>query len=166
MIKTTITSLLILLTISIHAQKRPSDKLFQNMALKNDITILSFSKEMLDFVNLSIDSEIDETTKEVTGDLHEVKVMICNTADNANYNFREDALSYFPKNKFKTIEPNEHELDDLDGELDIRVHNVGMRIKECHILFSNQSTNVLLSFFGNFKAKDVKALAEKLDNYR
>lgn len=153
-------------TIGAMAQNRPSDRLFEKMSLKPGITMMSFSKEMLDAIDMTLDDDDDEEKNKVTGDLHEVKVVIYNAPkDKEPIDFRGEALRYLPLNKFKDIDSDEYDIDN-DGSLDIRVHKSGRKIKECHILFQGETNGVLLSFFGTFKIEDVEEMAEKMDNYK
>jgi len=153
--------------LSINAQDRPSDRLFEKMALKPGITMLSFSKSMLDAVDLNFDNDENEDEKQVTGDLSEVKVMIYNAPEDAEaIDFRGSALRYLPLTKFKEIDPDEHDINNDNGSCDIRIFKCGRKIKECHVLFQGDTNGVLLSFFGDFKVEDVKELAEKVDNYK
>ncbi len=165
--KTLSTTILVLaFTISAMAQSRPSDRLFEKMALKPGITMMSFSKEMLDAVDMTFDNDDGEEENKVTGDLHEMKVVIYNAPeDKEPIDFRGETLRYLPLSKFKDIDSDEYDIDN-DGTVDIRVHKSGRKIKECHILFQGETNGVLLSFFGNFKVEDIEDMAEKMDGYK
>lgn len=158
---------LIALGFTLNAQNRPSDKLFEKMALKPGITMLSFSKAMLDAVNLNLGDDLDADDKEVTGDLHEVKVVIYQAPEDQDpIDFRSEALRYLPLTKFKEIDPDKHDIKQDNGSVDIRILKNGRKIKECHVLFKGETNGVLLSFFGDFKVEDVKEMAEKVENYK
>lgn len=160
--KQLLTAVLMLgLAFATQAQDRHSDKLFEKMALKPGVTMMSFSKEMLDAVNLSFDDEGDEESN-VTGDLYEVKVVIYKAPENEEpMAFRETALSYLPLGKYDKVED-----DDPDEDVDIRILRKGKKVSECHVLFQGETNGILLSFFGDFKIDEVGELAEKLDNYK
>jgi len=154
-------ALIIAVSFSLKAQDRPSDKLFEKMALKQGITMMSFSKEMLDAVNLNFDDD-DNDESNVTGDLYEVKLIIYKAPENEEpMAFRETTLRYLPLNKYKKVED-----DDTDDDVDIRILRKGRKVSECHVLFQGEINGVLLSFFGDFKIEDVDELAEKVDSYK
>jgi len=154
-------ALIIAVSFSLKAQDRPSDKLFEKMALKQGITMMSFSKEMLDAVNLNFDDD-DKDESNVTGDLYEVKLIIYKAPENEEpMAFRETTLRYLPLNKYKKVED-----DDTDDDVDIRILRKGRKVSECHVLFQGEINGVLLSFFGDFKIEDVDELAEKVDSYK
>jgi len=154
-------ALIIAVSFSLKAQDRPSDKLFEKMALKQGITMMSFSKEMLDAVNLNFDDD-DTDESNVTGDLYEVKLIIYKAPENEEpMAFRETTLRYLPLNKYKKVED-----DDADDDVDIRILRKGRKVSECHVLFQGEINGVLLSFFGDFKIEDVDELAEKVDSYK
>lgn len=162
-----ITFAIVAFTVSSVAQNRPSDRLFEKLALKKGITMLSFSQEMLDAVDLNFDNDDEKDENKVTGDLHEVKVVIYKAPENGEHiDFRGETLRYLPLSKFREIDTEEYDIENSDGTVDIRVHGSGRKIKECHVLFQGETNGVLLSFFGNFKVEDVKEMADKLDDYK
>nr|WP_321453737.1 DUF4252 domain-containing protein [uncultured Carboxylicivirga sp.] len=164
---TFLTIALLSLNISIQAQSRPSDRLFEKMALKKGITMLSFSQEMLNAIDMNLDSDDGTDDSKVTGDLNEVKVVIYKAPENEEaIDFRSEALRYLPLSKFRKIDTEEYDIDNDNGTVDIRVNGSGKKIKECHILFQGETNGVLLSFFGNFKVDDVKEMADKLEDYK
>ncbi|TRX72533.1 DUF4252 domain-containing protein [Carboxylicivirga sp. M1479] len=153
--------LIIAFGISMQAQSRPSDKLFEKMALKKGVTMMSFSKEMLDAVNLNFDDD-GEDESNVSGDLHEVKLVIYKASEGEeSMDFREKTLSYLSLSKYDKVED-----DDPDEDVDIRIYRKGKKVTECHVLFQGETNGVLLSFFGDFKIDDVDELADKLDSYK
>jgi len=150
-----------------NAQNRPSDKLFEKMSLKKGITMLSFSQEMLDAIDMNFDNDESDNENKVTGDLHEVKVVIYKAPETGEtMDFRGEALRYLPLSKFRKIDTDEYDIENENGTVDIRVIGSSRKIKECHILFQGETNGVLLSFFGNFKVEDVKEMADKLDDYK
>ncbi len=169
--KTVLFVLIYISGISLFAQSSPSDKLFEKMALKDGVTMLSFSKKMLDAVNLNFDD--DEATGEhnVTGDLNRVKLIIYSAPEENHYmDFRDEALNYLPKSKYDLVDPKEYDDDDDDDNVDILVLRSGRKIKECHIIIGDNDdddgSGLLISFFGDFKVEDLKELADKADNYK
>jgi len=153
---------ILLLSIALKAQDRPSDKLFEKMALKQGVTMMSFSKSMLDAVNLNFDQDESDSESHVTGDLTLVKLIIYKAPENEEpMDFRATTLQYLPLSKYKKIEDDEPEEN-----VDIRVLRKGKKVSECHILFQGETNGVLLSFFGDFKIEDVDELADKVDQYK
>lgn len=153
----------IALTFSAIAQNSPSDKLYEKMNLEPGITSLSFSKSMLDAVNL----DFDEEEKKVTGDLHQVKLMIYQAPEDAEpIDFRSQALKLLPLSKYKEVDADEQGINNNDGTTDIRILNSGRKVKECHILIQGETNGLLISFFGDFKVENIKELAEKANNYQ
>ncbi len=144
----------------------PSDKFFQNMDGKEGVTILSFSKSMLDFVNMDLDDS------EITGDLDKIKIMIYNASDIDNpMDLRKQASKYL-SGRYKDVKPSdidEDADDDADDNVDIRVLRSGNRVKECHVIITDDDDikdgGLIISFFGNFKVDDIKDLAEKAEKY-
>ncbi|WP_430811738.1 MULTISPECIES: DUF4252 domain-containing protein [unclassified Carboxylicivirga] len=146
---------------SMSAQSRHSDRLFEKMALKPGITLMSFSKAMLEAVNLNFDDD-EKGEGNVSGDLTEVKLMIYNAPENEeSIDFKELTLNYLPLSRYDKVEE-----DEPDEDVDIRILRSGRKVSECHILFQGETNGVLLSFFGNFKLDDVDELAEKMDSYK
>ncbi len=155
-------AILLALSFLLKAQDRPSDRLYEKIALKQGITMMSFSKEMLDAVNLNFDDDDGDEESNVSGDLHEVKLVIYKAPDNEEpMAFRETVLNYLPLNKYKKVEDKDSKQD-----VDIRILRKGKKVSECHVLFQGETNGVLLSFFGNFRIEDVDKLTEKVDQYK
>jgi hypothetical protein len=157
--------------ITLFAQNSPSDKLFEKMALKDGVTMLSFSKKMLDAVNLNFDDDDDNAERNITGDLDRVKLIIYSAPDENPYmNFRKEAMNYLPKSKYDVVDPKEYDDDGDDKNVEILVLRNGRKIKECHIIIGDNDdddgSGLLISFFGNFKVEDLQELASKAENYR
>ncbi len=113
-------------SLSMYAQDRPSDRLFEKMALKPGITMMSFSKSMLDAVNLNFDDEDGEDSN-VTGDLSEVKLLIYKAPEGEEpLAFRETTLNYLPLSRYDKVED-----DDVDEDVDIRILRKGKNVMSC-----------------------------------
>lgn len=150
--------------LALNAQSSPSDKLFQKMSAKDGITVLSFSKHMLDIVDMDWD---DDTN--IMGDLDQIKIMIYHASDESSpMNFRKEMLKYL-SGRYKEVRPSDYDSDKDDEDIDIRVLRSGKRIKECHIILGDKddddASGMMISFFGNFKVNDLKELADKAENY-
>ncbi len=162
------------LGLSLFAQSSPSDILFEKMALKDGVTMLSFSKKMLDAVNLDFDDDDSNRERNITGDLNKVKLIIYNTPDEGSVmNFRAEARKYLPKNRYDLVDPKEYnnDNDNDDENIDILILRNGRKIKECHVIIGsddedNDGNGIVISFFGNFKVEDLQELAEKAENYK
>ncbi|NPA37205.1 MAG: DUF4252 domain-containing protein [Chlorobi bacterium] len=149
-------------TVSVLAQDSPSDKLFSSLDGKDGITILSFSKQMLDFVNMDIDNS------NITGELDKIKILIYNSPDTqTSFNLRKTALSAL-SGKYKKIKPDDIDKE-ADDDVDIMILKKGKKIKECHIIIENndepEGSGLMVSFYGNFDVKDLKNLTDKAEKY-
>ena len=158
--------------ISLFAQSSPSDKLFEKMALKDGVTMLTFSKKMLDAVNLNFDDDDNNSERSITGDLDKVKLIFYSIPDEGSVmNFRSEVRKYLPNNRYHLVDPKDYDDDGDDENIDILVLRSGRNIKECHVIIGNDDDNsdgggILISFFGNFKVEDIQELAHKAGNYR
>ena len=164
--KTTILFLVFLLAgVTLPAQSSPSDRLFNELDGKDGVTLLSFSKSMLDFVNMDFDDD-----EKITGDLDKIKILIYNASDvKKPFNLRNDALKYL-SGRYKKVKPSDidKDTDDEDNDVDIMVLRSGKRVKECHVIVADEDgdgSGLIISFFGNFKVDDLKELADKAENY-
>ena len=148
------------------AQSSPSDRLFNNMEDKDGVTILSFSKSMLDFIDMDFDDS------EITGDLDKIKILIYSSSDVKDpVSLRKQARKYL-SGRYKRVKPSDIDKDadsDADEDVDIMVLRSGNRVKECHVIVADKDDEddggVIISFFGNFKVEDLKELAAKAERY-
>jgi hypothetical protein len=151
--------------ITAFSQSSPSDKLFRGLEGKDGVTILSFSKSMLDFVDMDFDDD-----EKITGDLDKIKILIYNASDVKDHiDLRKDALKML-SGRYKKVKPGDIDKDasDKDDYVDIMVLRNGKKIKECHVIVADEDgggSGLIISFFGNFKVEDLKDLANKAENY-
>ena len=135
-----------------NAQDRPSDKFFNTLRERDDVSTFSFSKNMIDMIDMNITADADaDGDKKVTGLLNEIKVSIFDKTKNPKS--ENEAISFFKKTPFSEID-----MDDKDNEARVFVNRKGKTIHECHIGIAGEKKFVLISFFGDFKIEDVDAL--------
>ncbi len=161
--KLVLTFLLVSSFLGVHAQS-PSDKLYEQMSLNKDVSSMTISKDMIQLFGLGF-SNTDEANALDKLDLVKVLMYSPSSAEDET-NFRNETLSLLPSNKYKTIEPEQHQITNGKGTADVLIQTSGLRIKECHVLFAGNGNDVLLSFFGNFKVEDLKAMAKKMERYK
>ncbi len=146
---------------SIFSQENISNKMYNNLRDLDEVTYFSFSKNLIDIVDLDIDSDSDDSAKKITGDINEIKVVIYKPDFKPENPFREKVLKNLNKGDYDLVEE-----DDNDEDTEVWIHRKGKKIYECHIIFQGDQNGVLLSFFGDFNVKDVKKLKEKIDDYK
>ena len=133
-----------------------SDKMYNAFDNKEGVTNFSFSKNMIDAVDINLD---DEDENNVTGDLYQVRFISYNPkkGDISGSDFTKKAIGYLPKSVYKKYEG--------EGENDSEIWLLGRKnkFKECHIFTKSDDENQLrfvVSFFGDFKVNDLDKLKE------
>ena len=149
-------ALLILLVLAINtlsAQSR-SYSIYDQFAQRDGFTTLSFSKAMIDMVNLNIDEE----NKKITGDLTEVRILFSDKEKNKDLGAINKLFSEkFEKLKYRRIEPSEIKGTD---DVEFWIEGNAKIVKECHVIVcssDNKEFSCLVSFYGNFKVEDLKS---------
>lgn len=148
--------LILLLTVFAATGQSKSDKLYEFFDEKDGITSFSFSKNMLDVINIEVGE--DENEKDVTGDLHRVRFLSYNP-QKGNFTgpgFLKKAISLLPSRYKKYQDPN-GEYSDSEIWLLGRKKN----FSECHLFIKNENENQLqfvVSFYGDFHVNDIKKL--------
>ncbi len=153
--------LLGLIQTSIFSQENISNRMYSDFRDLDEVTYFSFSKNLIDFVDLDIDSDTDDAEKKITGDLNEIKVVIYKPDFKPEKSFREQVLKYLNKGDYDLVEE-----DDNEDDTEVWIHRKGKKIYECHVIFQGEQNGVLLSFFGDFNVKDVSKLMKKIDDYK
>jgi hypothetical protein len=136
-------------------QNSVSDKLYMQLDGANGVTIMSFSKDIIDVVDMFID---DEESRQVSGPLKKVKMLICKEESAATI---REVTNTFEKRPFTEIEKKEG-----DDDSRIFVIRKGRKIEECHILADGDNTLVMLSFYGTFRIEDIDKLTNKAEEMR
>ncbi len=150
----------IVLLPAIASGQSKSYKIYDVFADRDGITNFSFSKNMLDAVNLDIgDDETGE--RKVIGDLNQVRFMSYNPQKGnlTGSDFLEKAAGFLPKPSYKKYEETDGETDNAEIWLLGKKKNY----KECHLFISNDNNDGLhfvVSFYGDFKVKDMDGFKE------
>ncbi len=145
---------------SIFAQEKVSNKMYNDLRDMDEVTYLSFSKNLMDFIDFEIESD-DDAQHQVTGDLNEVKLVIFKPDFTPEKPFKEIILRYLRKGNYDKVED-----EDGDDDTEVWVNRRGRKIYECHVIFQGEQNGVLLSFFGDFNIKDVNKLKAKIKDYK
>jgi hypothetical protein len=134
-----------------------SDKMYDAFANKDGITSFSFSKDMVDAIDIDLGEDDDE--KRVTGDLHQVRFMSYNPKKGSlsGSEFTKKTIGYLPKSAYKKYEGEE------DDDTEIWLAGGKKKFSECHVFLKNQEENqirIVVSFYGNFRVNDLESLKE------
>jgi len=158
--KTTKTTLLLtvffaLIILGTSAQSK-SDKMYEAFDSKDGISSFTFSKNMIDAINLDLGEEGEE--KNVTGDLRQLRFMSYNPEKGniTGHQFIEKAISYLPKTSYNKLED-----DDTDSDTEIWLSGGKKKFTECHVFVKNEDTNAfqfVVSFYGDFTVNDIDKL--------
>ena len=148
-------------TPSILGQQKIAEKMFSDLRDMDEVTYLSFSKNLLNFVDFDVDCDEDGNEREITGDLKEVKLVIFKPDFKPETSFRNTVMKYLDKGDYSLVEEDEN-----DDDTEVWVHRKGKKVYECHVIFQGEQNGVLLSFFGDFTVKDVDKLKGNIKKYK
>nr|WP_321487581.1 DUF4252 domain-containing protein [uncultured Draconibacterium sp.] len=131
-----------------------SDKMYDVFANKEGVTSFSFSKDMMDAIDIDLG---DEDEQSVTGDLRRIRFMSYNPEKGSlqNSEFSKKAIALLPS-KYKKYE-------DDGGDSDAAIYLLGRKKKysECHVFITSENSegnSFVVSFFGDFNVKDIDKL--------
>lgn len=144
----------LLATLLLSAQSK-SDEIYDSFAGKPGITNFSFTKNMIDAIDIDLGDDGDE--RNVTGDLHEIRFLSYNPEKGklSGQKFMENAIKMLPRSYKKY----EEEEDDSDTE--IWLLGRGKKYKECHLFIKNENgkgNRFIVSFYGDFEVDDLDGL--------
>jgi len=150
--KITVILLFLFISGTIVGQSK-SDRIYNSFNNSEGCSQFSFSKTMLDVVNI----DLDEEGKTVTGDLHEIRLL--------SYNPAKGAMSgpQFIR-KAADLLPSSYDKLDLEDDNDgIEAWMLGNKRKasEFHLFIKSdnpESMHFLVSFYGKFKIDDMDKL--------
>jgi len=153
--KTLIAFSLVFATILSFAQSK-SYKMYDAFVNKDGVSSFTFSKNMIDAINISLDDDGDK--RNVTGDLHQVKFMSYNPEKGklTGEKFREKITEYLRKSDCHKYTDKES-----DDNSEIWLSGGKKEFTECHILIVNDDAEDLqfvVSFYGNFTVNDISEL--------
>jgi hypothetical protein len=153
---TTILTAVILMVSQLAEAQSKSDKMYDTFANKDGISSFTFSKNMIDAINLDLGEDGEEKT--VTGDLHQIRFMSYNPekGDITGRQFLEKVVSYLPKSAYYMYED-----DEGDGNTEIWLMGGKKKFQECHVFVRNEQDNQMqfvVSFYGDFTVNDLEKL--------
>ena len=133
-----------------------SYKMYDAFSNKDGISSLSFSKNMIDAINLDLGDDGEKKT--VTGDLHEIRFMSYNPekGDLTGPQFMNKAKDYLPKSVY-----HKFENDDEDSNTEIWLMGGKKKFSECHVFVKNENDEQMqfvVSFYGDFTVNDLEKL--------
>lgn len=154
--KTTLLLIAFIFAIQMADAQSKSDKMYDAFNSKDGISSFTFSKNMIDAINLDLGEEGEE--KNVTGDLHQVRFMSYNPEKGnlTGHEFIKNAISYLPKNSYNKLED-----EDTDSDTEIWLSGGKKKFTECHVFVKNEDSNALqfvVSFYGDFTVNDIDKL--------
>lgn len=154
-IKITLAAVMLIVSQLVPAQSK-SQKLYDTFSNKAGFTHFSFSKSMLDVVNI----DWDEEGKTITGDLNEIRFLSYNPqkGDFNGPNFVKKAIGLLPSAYDKL------KLKDNDEEnLEIWMLGNKRKASEFHLFIKSDNPNrmhFLISFYGDFDIDDVDCITK------
>lgn len=144
-------------TLIVGAQSK-SDKMYDVFSNEEGITNFSFSKQMLDAIDLDLG---DDDEKNVTGDLHQIRFMSYNPEKGSlsGSDFIKKAVGMLPSQYEKYVDD-----DDEGSDAEIWLLGKKKKFQECHIFINNDTDDQMrfvISFFGDFTVNDLERLKNK-----
>ncbi|TKG93574.1 DUF4252 domain-containing protein [Puteibacter caeruleilacunae] len=133
-----------------------SQRIYDRYADEAGFSMMSFSKNMLDVVNLTLDDE----GKKVTGDLKEIKVLYYNPAKGtlSPTDFKKDMVKRFPA-AYKKVKVDDVEEKGNTG-IEMRMLGTKRKVKEFHVVLYGEGLNALISFYGNMDVRNIDEIRE------
>lgn len=155
-ITTIIFALAFLLATLLTAAQSKSDKIYDTFSGREGVTNFTFSKNMIDAIDLDLGEDGDE--KNVTGDLNQIRFLSYNPdkGDLSASEFTKKAIAMLPA-QYKKYE------EDDDDDAEIWLLGKKKKFTECHVFTKgeNNSNRFIVSFFGDFNVNDIDDLKAK-----
>jgi len=154
-ISTILFTAVLLISQMVFAQSK-SDKMYDAFANKDGISSFTFSKNMIDAINLDFGENGDERT--VTGDLHQIRFMSYNPEKGSltGEQFCEKAIGYLPRTSYHKFVD-----DEPDNDAEIWLLGGKKKFQECHVFVRNENCEgmqFVVSFYGDFTVSDIDKL--------
>ena len=127
-----------------------SYKIYESYGNEDGFSYFTFSKSMIDAIDLNLDDE----NKRVTGDLREIRVMVYNPAKGKlKSNFADEMSLRLKGMNYQKTEPK-----DAGDDGEFWIEGNGKKVKECHVVIRNNEKNsfgCLVSFYGDFTVDEL-----------
>lgn len=146
-------------TVMIVGAQSKSDKMYDVFSGQDGITNFSFSKSMIDAIDIDLGEDDDE--RNVTGDLNRIRFMSYNPEKGSlsGSEFIKKAVGMLPP-QYKKYEDE----DDEDDDAEIWLLGKKKKFTECHVFINNEEDDQMrfvVSFYGDFNVNDLDQLKKK-----
>ncbi len=147
---------MLIISITGNSQSK-SYRIYESYGNEEGFTSFSFSKSMLN----SVDLKLDDENKKVTGDFHELRILLFNPKEGSmKNNFRKEMSLRLNNMNYKRVEP---EGQDDSEDVEFWIEGNGHKVKECHVIVQEKNGNdfgCLVSFYGDFTVEDLRGMRE------
>lgn len=155
-ITTIIFALAFLLASLLAGAQSKSDKIYDVFSGKDGVTNFTFSKNMIDAIDIDLGDDEDE--QNVTGDLHQIRFLSYNPekGDLSANEFTKKAVAMLPS-QYKKYE------EDDDDDAEIWLLGKKKKFTECHVFTKGQDNDnfrIIVSFYGEFNVNAIDKLRE------
>lgn len=145
----------LLLAALLTSAQSKADKIYNSFDGQEGVTSFTFTKDMTDAFNIDLGEDGDE--KNVTGDLHKIRLMSYNPekGEMSGETFIRKAVALLPS-KYK-----KYEEDNDDSNTEIWLLGRGKKYSECHLFIRNDKEEgncFIVSFYGDFNVTDLDKL--------
>src|SRR5680860_231872 len=147
---------IMLIVVQLVSGQSKSDKIYDVFSGKEGVSNFSFSKSMIDAIDLDLGDD-EEGEKKVTGDLFQIRFM--------SYNPKKGSLSgpAFTKKAVALLPSQYKKYEDDDDDSDAEIWLLGGKKKfsECHVFITNEEDDQMrfvVSFYGDFTVNDLEGL--------
>src|SRR5665648_514976 len=121
---------IIVTTLTGSAQSK-SYRIFDEFSNREGFTSLSFSKSMIDAVDL----ELDDENKKITGDLNEIRILFLNREkSNLGVSLPKTIADKFNKLNYKKVEPKDKGDSD---DVEFWIEGDSKKVRECHVIVTD-----------------------------
>lgn len=146
---------LVFTTAIIAGAQSKSDKIYDVFGGKDGVTNFSFSKNMIDAIDIDLGDDGDEKT--VTGDLHRIRFMSYNPKKGSinGPEFTKKTVGLLPSQYKKYVD------DEDDSDVEIWLLGGKKKFTECHVFTTNEldhQMRFIVSFYGDFNVNDLEGL--------
>ena len=150
--------ILLLMPFMMNAQSL-SDRIYQQYESQEGISSFSFSKSMLDAIDITTEDE-KGNLHQITGDLSQIKFISQSYSEELNDDFFHSVQNLFENYKYEKVDVDSEQNQKEDVK--VYVQRKGKYITEIHLLAKNIGEGSLVSFYGKLVTNELCAISTAL----
>ena len=151
------TIVVLLGTLSLSAQSKVVDKLFEKYSERDGFTTVVITKHMFNLFS-NVETEADDEYMNMIKNLKNIRILTGPENSEEGVNFYDEIMKELPKKEYEELMV----IHDSDKDIKFLVKEENNMVSELLMVIGSKTDNVLISITGNIDMKSISKLSKSM----